>query len=55
MSDDPQAHAPSQAPSQMSSKQPYEAPTLKRLGSIADLTHGGTFDVDDFTLAGSVE
>ena len=46
MSDHPQSPPPRKAS--------YEAPTLKRLGSITELTHGGFSPNDDFTLAGSL-
>jgi hypothetical protein len=46
MSEHPQSPPPPKAS--------YEAPTLKRLGSITELTRGGFSPLDDFTLAGSV-
>jgi hypothetical protein len=55
MPDDLQSQAPSQASPSQASKEPYEAPTLKRLGSITELTRGNSVpDRDDFTLAGSL-
>ena len=47
MSDHPQAQTPP--------KDSYEAPTLKRLGSITELTRGNsTPTLDDFMLVGTV-
>lgn len=47
MSDHPQSQVPS--------KDSYETPTLRRLGTVTDLTRGNaTPTLDDFTMVGSV-